>query len=390
MDMDKIRAETPGAENVIHLNNCGAGLMPQPVLDAVIGHLRRETEIGGYEAEEEAADALANTYNAIAAMLNCGTDEVAVVENATVAWDMAFYGFPLSAGDVVLTAVSEYASNYIAFLQRVERDGIEVRVVPNDNHGQTDPAALARMIDDRGKLIAITHAPTNGGLINPAAAIDQVARKAGGPYLLDACQSAGQVPLDVQAIGCDMLSATGRKYLRGPRGTGFLYVRSNMLDRLNPPFLDLHSASWSAPDRYEMAPNARRFENWENYVAGKIGLGVAVDYALDIGLDAIAQRVQDLANDLRLRMAALPGVAVHDLGVEKSGIISFTLLDRDPEGVATALAAAGINTSTSSNRATLIDMEQRGIPIMNRLGLHYYNTEAELDQFMDTLVRIAN
>ena len=226
--------------------------------------------------------------------------------------------------------------------------------------------------------------------INPAAAIGQVARKAGVPYLLDACQSAGQVPLDVQAIGCDMLSATGRKYLRGPRGTGFLYVRSNMLDRLNPPFLDLHSASWSAPDRYEMAPNARRFENWENYVAGKIGLGVAVDYALDIGLDAIAQRVQDLANDLRLRMAALPGVAVHDLGVEKSGIISFTLLDRDPEGVATALAAAGINTSTSSNRATLIDMEQRGIPIMNRLGLHYYNTEAELDQFMDTLVRIAN
>ena len=390
MDMDKIRAETPGAENVIHLNNCGAGLMPQPVLDAVIGHLRRETEIGGYEAEEEAADALANTYNAIAAMLNCGTDEVAVVENATVAWDMAFYGFPLSAGDVVLTAVSEYASNYIAFLQRVERDGIEVRVVPNDNHGQTDPAALARMIDDRVKLIAITHAPTNGGLINPAAAIGQVARKAGVPYLLVACQSAGQVPLDVQAIGCDMLSATGRKYLRGPRGTGFLYVRSNMLDRLNPPFLDLHSASWSAPDRYEMAPNARRFENWENYVAGKIGLGVAVDYALDIGLDAIAQRVQDLANDLRLRMAALPGVAVHDLGVEKSGIISFTLLDRDPEGVATALAAAGINTSTSSNRATLIDMEQRGIPIMNRLGLHYYNTEAELDQFMDTLVRIAN
>ncbi|MBT3534142.1 MAG: aminotransferase class V-fold PLP-dependent enzyme, partial [Rhodospirillaceae bacterium] len=212
MDMDKIRAETPGAENVIHLNNCGAGLMPQPVLDAVIGHLRRETEIGGYEAEEEAADALANTYNAIAAMLNCGTDEVAVVENATVAWDMAFYGFPLSAGDVVLTAVSEYASNYIAFLQRVERDGIEVRVVPNDNHGQTDPAALARMIDDRVKLIAITHAPTNGGLINPAAAIGQVARKAGVPYLLDACQSAGQVPLDVQAIGCDMLSATGRKY----------------------------------------------------------------------------------------------------------------------------------------------------------------------------------
>jgi len=385
MDLERIRAETPGTKHVVHLNNCGAGLMPQPVLDAVKSHLDLEANIGGYEAAAQANEAIEHCYDAIATLLNCHRDEIAVVENATVAWCAAFYGMRFQKGDRVLTAAAEYASNYISYLQLKERVGIEVEVVPNDNAGQLDVNALANMIDDKVRLISVTHAPTGGGLINPAAAIGKIARRAGIPYLLDACQSVGQMPLNVEEIGCDMLSATGRKYLRGPRGTGFLYVRAAMLDQLDPPVLDLHSAKWTAMDRYEMQPNARRFENWENFLAGKIGLGVAVDYALDLGLDNIATRTQMLAQDIRDRLDAISGVQTHDLGVEKSGIVSFSVQNVHPDEVKARMAAEKINISTSTVFSTRADLEPRGIPIYNRLGVHYYNSEAEVDRFINVI-----
>ncbi len=381
IDVAAARADTPGCANVAHLYNCGAGLMPRPVLDSLTAHLTLEAGIGGYEAADRHEAAVAHSYDAIATLLNCDADEIALVENATVAWDMAFYGMSFGPGDRILTAVSEYASNYIAFLQVAKRTGAEIVVVPNDAAGQLDVAALENLIDARAKLIAVTHVPTNGGLVNPAAEIGRVARAAGVPFLLDACQAAGHLALDVRAIGCDMLSATGRKYLRGPRGTGFLYVARHMLDRLEPPFLDLHAASWVAADRYELRPDARRFENWESYVAGKIGLGVAVDYALALGMDAVEARIDDLATGLRRRLDAIPGVRVRDLGARKCGIVSFSIDGADPNEVVRAMADRKINIGTSSAFSTRLDMDGRDITLMNRMGVHYYNSEDELDRF---------
>jgi selenocysteine lyase/cysteine desulfurase len=293
---------------------------------------------------------------------------------------MAFYGLGLGPGDRVLTGNDEYASNVLAFLHV----GAEVVVVPDDESGQIDVAALERLIDDRVKLIAVTHVPTNGGLVNPAAAIGRVARAAGIPFLLDACQSVGQLPLDVEALQCDMLSATGRKYLRGPRGTGFLYVRRTMLERLHPPMIDLHAATWTAPYRYELRPGARRFENWESYVAGRIGLGVAVDYARALGIEAIAARVTGLAETLRARLGEIPGVAVRDLGRTRCGIVSFTAGD-NPEGLRRALRARGINTSVSARASTRFDMDRRGLDRINRASVHFYYTEDEIDRFCKIL-----
>jgi len=384
-DLARARRETPGVANVLHLNNAGAALMPQPVLDALTDHLRLEAMIGGYEAHAAMHDAAEHTYDAIAELIGCHRDEIAVVENATRAWDMAFYAVPLGPGDRILTSVSEYGSNYLAFLQAARRTGAEIAVIPNDEHGQLSVEALEQMIDERTKLIAITHVPSNGGLVNPAAAVGEVARRAGVLYLLDACQSIGQMPLDVETTGCDMLSATGRKYLRGPRGTGFLYVRREVIERLEPPFVDVRAATWVERDRYVLRPDARRFENWEAYIAGKIGLGVAVDYALGWGLDAIQRRVTGLADALRERLSELPGVTVRDLGAERCGIVSFTVEGRDPGELKERLGERQVNVTISGRDATRIDMEQRGLIEMVRSSVHYYNSEDELDRFVEVL-----
>jgi len=384
-NLERARRETPGCQEVLHFNNAGASLMPQPVLDAVVAHLRLEAQIGGYEAAERAQERVERVYDAAAALLGCWRDEIAFVEHATRAWDLAFYAIPFSRGDRILTDMAAYSSSYIAFLQVARKTGARVDVVPNDEHGQLSVAALKEMLDDRVRLIALTHVPTNGGLVNPAAAVGDLARQAGALYLLDACQSVGQMPVRVEQIGCDMLSATGRKYLRGPRGSGLLYVRREILEQLEPPMLDLHAARWVARDRYEMRPDARRFESWECSVAGKIGLGVAIDYALSWGLEAIWARVRALAKALRARLEGLPGVTVHDLGRERCGIVSFAVQGWRPETLRCALAEQRINVSTSTRSSTMLDMDDRGLTDLVRASVHYYNSEEEVERFCEVL-----
>jgi cysteine desulfurase / selenocysteine lyase len=385
IDLNRARQETPGCQHMTHFNNAGAALMPQPVLTATLDHLHREAQIGGYEAADKMAAELNQFYEVTADLLNCHPEEIAFIENATRAWDMAFYAIPLVAGDRILTGSASYGSNYLALLQRANQVGAYIEVVPNDESGQISLTALREMLDERVRLIELTHMPTNGGLVNPAEAVGQIAREAGVLYLLDACQSAGQMPLDVQTIGCDFLSATGRKYLRGPRGTGFLYVRRERLDELEPPFIDIRAADWVGRDRYEWQPNARRFENWERNVAGQLGLAAAIGYVQQWGLANIWQRVTGLAAELRHRLAALPHITVHDLGRVKSGLVTFTVNGRSATAVQHYLYQQQINVSVSRIGSTRLDMEARGLTELVRASLHYYNSEAEIGRFCDLL-----
>jgi cysteine desulfurase / selenocysteine lyase len=388
IDVERARRETPGCAHVTHLNNAGSSLPPQPVLDAVVGHLELEARVGGYEAHEQNEVAIERFYGAAAELLGAGPDEIAFLSSATRAWDMAFYAFPFQRGDRILTAVAEYVSNYIAYIQVAERTGVEVVPVPNDEHGQVSVDSLRRLVDERVKLIAITHVPTNGGLVNPAAEIGAVAREAGIPYLLDACQSVGQLPVDVEEIGCDVLSATGRKYLRGPRGTGFLYVRSSLVDRLQPPFLDMRAADWVEPDGYELRPDALRFEEWEQAYATKVGLATAIDYALGWGVEATWERVASLGASLRARLGEVEGVTVRDLGAVRCGIVTFTVDRVEANEVKERLARERINVTVSEPSSTLLDAIGRGLPDLVRASVHYYNAEEELDRLVEA-VRIA-
>jgi selenocysteine lyase/cysteine desulfurase len=382
IDLARVRADTPGVKHVAHLNNAGSSLPPRQVHDAVVDYLTRESEIGGYETAYERRDQWEHTYDALARLLNAGRDEMAVIENATRAWDMAFYAFRFAPGDRVLTGRAEYASNWIALKQVADRTGAVIEVVPDDEHGQFDVAALESMLDERVKLVSLVHVPTQSGLVNPAAAVGRVTRAAGVPLLLDACQSAGQMPLDVEEIGCDLLSGTGRKFLRGPRGTGFLWVRRGLIEELEPPLLDMRAATWQPDGSYSIRPDARRFENWETFYAGKVGLGVAVDYALELGLDAIWERVQLLASTLRGRLAEVPGVTVLDRGEVLAATVTFTVDGRSPSDVRDALHTQGINVSVMDAESARLDFDARGLTEAVRSSVHYYNDESELDRLI--------
>ena len=295
---------------------------------------------------------------------------------------MVFYGLPLKPGDRILTAGVEYGSNLGAYTQRTKQTGAVLDIIPSTATGEVDVEALENMIDDRVKLVSITHIPTNGGLINPAEEIGAVCRKHSIPYLLDACQSLGQIPVDVEKLGCDMLSGTGRKFLRGPRGTGLLYVRKSFLDRIDPPFLDQHSAAFAPDDSLVMLPDSRRFENWEYYVAGKIALGVAMDYARHLDVSETSKRVIALAAQMREGLAKIPGVHVKDLGSKKGGIITFFHENVSAETIKKALLKHQINVSLSDGIGAHLDVRERKLPTMIRASTHYYNTEAEVDALL--------
>lgn len=381
----RIRAETPGVGHSTHLLACGSSLTPQPVLDAVVDHLRLEAEIGGYEAHAARLPQLEAVYDTVAAHIGAARHEIALVENATVAWCQAFYALPLPEGTRVLTCESEYVSNYLAFLQRQKRDRFRIEVIPSDESGALDVAALEATMGGDVALIAMTWVPTSGGLVNPAAEVGRIAKAHGVPYLLDACQAVGQMKIDVAELGCDFLSATGRKFLRGPRGTGFLYVADDWIDRIEPPVIDLHAAEWVARDTYALRKDARRFENWENPYALHAGLRAAIDYADAIGIDAIEARVRLLADHTRALIDAAPGLEVRDNGRDRCGIVSLEATGQDPDRLVAAMSGRGFAIGTSSRSSTRIDYEKRDLPTLIRIAPHYYNTEDEVAACVETL-----
>jgi selenocysteine lyase/cysteine desulfurase len=389
IDVEAVRADTPGCDNVIHLNNAGAALPPRVVTDTVVAHLRREAGIGGYEAAEEASSRIEDVYKRVANFIHAGTDEIALLESATRAWTSAFTAMRFQPGDRILTHRIEYASNFIPMLQAARRDGASVEIVDDAPDGSIDVARLGALLDDHVRVVALTHVPSQGGLVNPAAAVGAVTRRAGVPFFLDACQSIGQLPIDVEHLGCDVLAATGRKFLRAPRGTGFLYVRRPLLDALEPPAPDLRGAEWTATDDYVVRRDARRFEQWERSIANVLGLGEAIRYAQGVGIDEIAARVRALATELRNLLTSVDAITVRDQGDDRCGIVTFTMEGIAPEDVVRRLRTSGVNTWAIDASTALLDLGGRSIPAVVRASVHYYNTAAELDRCVQLLAAIA-
>ena len=379
-DLARWRADTPGCAGRIHLNNAGAALQPQPVLDAVRAHLQLETELGGYEAADEAAAAVQQTHEAVARLVGCAARNIAVVQSATVAFAQALTAFDFRPGDAIVTSRADYVSNQLMYLSLARRLGVEIRRAADLPEGGVDPESVrAQLADRRVRLVAITWIPTNSGLVQAARAVGTVCAEEGVPFLVDGCQAVGQLPVAVGDLRCDYLAATARKFLRGPRGIGFLYVSDRALARGDHPLLvDMRGAEWTSPDGYRLFDGARRFENWESSCALLLGLGAAARYAGRVGPTA-HERSQALAASLRDRLRTIPGVRVMDRGTVRGAIVTVATDGVEPEELTLRLRARGINTSVSSRDDAVIDMDAKGVTAVLRLSPHYYNTEDELE-----------
>jgi cysteine desulfurase / selenocysteine lyase len=408
IDLAAVRADTPGCnisedKRRVHFNNAGAALSPAPVIDAVAAHLQLEQEIGGYEAAQAAAAAEDAVYADVAALINARPEEIACVDNATRAWHLAFYSLlyarrPPTRGALIFTCATEYGSSTLPIAQAARNAGAVVRVLAEEDDGSVDVAALATQLHAAAEAgapvlcVSLCWVGTNGGLVQPAAAVGAVCAAAGVPFLLDACQAVGQLAVDVRALRCDALSATGRKFLRGPRGIGFLYVRADgPFATVEPVFLDIRSAAvrkGSGGLEYDVQLGARRFEVWERSVALWLGLGAAVRYLHRVvGVHAAVRRIASLADLLREGLDEIDGVHVLDRGTagQRCGIVGFVVDGMEAAAVKKQLALDLLNVSVSGWGSTALDMERRGLREVVRASVHYYNSEEEVASFLDVL-----
>jgi selenocysteine lyase/cysteine desulfurase len=381
------RTDTPGCSRRVHLNNAGASLMPRSVLDAMTAHLNREAMQGGYESADEVEGAVSAAYSNIAKVLGAQPRNIAVVENATVAFFQALSAFDFRPGDAIVTTRNDYISNQLAYLSLAKRQGVQVRRAENLPSGEVDPQSVRELLrHPRVKLLAVTWVPTNSGLMQPVEGLGEIAEAAGVPYLVDACQAVGELPISLSRLRCDFLSATARKFLRGPRGIGFLYVSDRALARGDYPlYIDMRGAHWITADGFELAPDARRFENWESSCALVLGLGEASRYALSVGIERGGGRARELAATLRTKLSALPRYRLLDRGKELAAIVTVAVPGWEAAALVNDLRGRGINTSATLGEYAVIDMAEKNVASALRISPHYYNTQSELDTLIEAL-----
>ena len=389
-DLARWRADTPGCNKLIHLNNAGAALVPLPVRTAIAAHLELEQRIGGYEAADVEAEPIRQTYADVARLLGAGAHNIALVQNSTVAFAQAISAFDLGPGDIILTSRADYASNQIMYLSLARRRGVEVVRAPDAPEGGIDPEAVRALVTRRRPaLVALTWIPTNSGLVQPAESVGRICREAEVPYLVDGCQAVGQMPIAVERLHCDYLAATARKFLRGPRGLGFLCVSDRMLATgAHPLLVDMHGATWTDRDAFELTPDARRFETWEFAPALVLGVGAAARYAAGVGLEAARDRARELAHYARGRLAAVPGVRVLDRGPELCAIVTVAVAGWNTTELKLELRRRGINTSSPQREDAVIDMDEKEVESALRISPHYYNTREEIDSAVEVLSEI--
>jgi selenocysteine lyase/cysteine desulfurase len=387
------RQRTIGSTLRHHFNAAGAALQTRETVDAVVQHLRLEETEGGYEAAKRNVALSELAYTNAALLLGARPEEIALFDSATTGMRQVLDALRLRAGQKVVVSRSTYVSQALQLLTMQHESAIDLVVLPNAADGALDLDALAReLADTADAVVCIAHIPTSSGVIEPVQAVGRLTSERGALFVLDATQSVGQVEVDVTLIGCDVLVTTGRKFLRGPRGTGIAFISSALLARLIPLAPDVRASSWTAEGEWVVEKTARMLESWEHSVAARVGLGVALGQALERGMAATSTYLGELAAQLRARLARIPGVEVTDPSAALSAIVTFRVTGIADSVVCDYLKERNIHTISIPASHAQWDLGARGMASVVRASVHVYNDAADVDALVaavDELTRSA-
>jgi len=386
-DLNKVRKDTPHCQDRIFLNSAGSSLMPNQVLERMKSYLDEEVKYGGYKLYDIYEGEINEFYLETAKLLNCQPHNIAYAFNATDAFAQALYSIPFEKGDVIITSDDDYFSNHIQFDSLYRRFGVQTIRVNNLENGELDLVHMERLIREHNpRLVSITHVPTNTGKVQDVESVGTLCESYDILYIVDACQSAGQMPLDIEKIKCDFLNVTGRKFLRGPRGTGFLFISDRVLKMgLTPLRLDGWSANWVAPNQFDFHESARRYEVYEQSYSCTLGLKEAIRYANDIGLDKIYAYNQELLTRLRSNLAAHGDILFLDEGENLVNIFTFQKKGATKSEIEKALTENEVYFSSAFRGNALIDFDKKGVDWAIRISPHYFNTMEEIDKVSEII-----
>jgi cysteine desulfurase / selenocysteine lyase len=376
-----------------YLNNAGAGIMSTKTYEVIINYLKLEREIGAYHAAAKSKTLSDNFYINAAKLINANSpSEIAYMDSASRGWNMIVYGTPLKKGDTILTLSSEFGTNLITLFNYAKLNDFKVCVIKCDINGSFLIEEIENKLKEGAKLIAISHAVAHGSIINPVEEIGKLAKKYGAYYIVDGCQTVGQIKVDVQSIQCDAYMTTGRKWLCGPRGTGFLYVKSS--SQMRTTQLDLASADLIFDDnlnliRIEVRNDAKQFELWEKSFANLLGLSSAIEECLESKIEVISVKIQELSNKLRFAASSNENIKLIGKTISLSGILGFYLDDYSKESyVQNEFDKFDLRISTMSDWDCPMHFPKNGANKIFRLSPHFYTDNDTIEKACEIISKI--
>lgn len=389
--INQIRQNTPGCLDKIFINSAGSSLMSKEVVQISKDYMDMEADIGGYDVMANHYEDFNLFYLEASKLINANPRNMAFAISATDAYSKVLYSFKWTEKDVILTTKDDYVSNIISFIHINRRFGSQIKFVDCLDSGDLDYEDLARKLEQyKPTIFALTHIPTSAGTIHDAEKAGEICANFDTYYLLDACQSIGQLDVDVRKIKCDFLTVTGRKFLKAPRGTGFLYVANHILDTdMGPLCIDLAGSTWDSETSFKFGSEAKRFEFWEKNYSNFLGLTQAIREINEIGIEKIAAYNKMLSGYFRNELEQVDGLKIYDHGSLKGNIITWKIPGLKQSEISKLFHERRVIFSFSSNTSALYDLNKKGEEWLVRFSPHFFNTTEEADQVGEILSKFS-